>query len=234
LLLACQYTGRKIFCRVEKRISRSAIRGTREATTVRPRRTLPPGWVIDQGTRSGLLLAPEYTRADVVRYRLWAPGTRRLSRSFPNVIAASPGEIAWVPLCVTHCTVHVTNLNGGPDRAIPLAERIQAYQGAFSPDGRFLALQVTTGITADGRVAATRLAVAALASGRLTAVPGSTIGSGNGVDFGWQASSDELVADVGLQGGWQVAVWRPGGARVYVAAVRAPAGSWPVAGPGPY
>jgi hypothetical protein len=203
-------------------------------TALGPRRRLPPGWVIDQGTSSGLLLAPEYTRAGVVRYQLWAPGTRRGSPSFPNVIAVNPGEIAWVPACAARCTVHVLNLNGGPARAIPLAGRSQAYQGAFSPDGKFLALQVTTGTGTGGRATASRMVVAALPSGRLTTVPGTTIGIGNAVDFGWQAGSGQLAVDVGLQDAWQVAVWRPGDARLYVAALRAPAGSWPVVGPGPY
>ena len=81
---------------------------------------------------------------------------------------------------------------------------------------------------------ANQLVVAAVATGRLTAIAGTTIGSGNGVDFGWQAAGGQLVADVGLDHGWQVAVWRPGDAHLYVAGMRAPAGSWPVVGPGPY
>ena len=199
-----------------------------------PGRRLPRGYDIDQGTSAGLLLAPELTRAGVVRYQLWEPGTGRVSRSFPNVIAVSPGQIAWMPACTARCTVHVRDLAAGADRVIPLPGRSQAYQGAFSPDGRLLALLVTARTGADGHATAYRLAVAAVASGRLTAVPGTTIGSGIGVDFGWQAGSDRLVADVGLPDAWQVAVWRPGDAHLYVAGMRAPAGSWPVVGPGPY
>jgi hypothetical protein len=199
-----------------------------------PQRRLPRGYVIDQGTTSGLLLVPELARTSPVRYELWEPGTGQASRSFQNVIAVSSGEIAWMPPCTARCTVHVLNLHGAPGRVIPLAGRSQSYLGAFSPDGRLLALLVTARIGTNGTVMANRLVVAALASGRLTAIPGTTIGSGNGVDFGWQAGSGQLVVEVSQQGGWQVAVWRPGGARVYVAALRAPAGSWPVAGPGPY
>jgi hypothetical protein len=199
-----------------------------------PRRRLPRGYVVDQGTVAGLLLAPERARAGVVRYQLWEPGTGRVSRWFPNVIAVSPGQIAWVSACTARCTVHVLNLESGPARVISLPGRSESYQGAFSPDGRLLALQVTARIGAGGRAAANRLVVAVVTSGRLTAVPGTTIGSGIGVDFGWQAGSGRLVADVGLQAGWQVAVWRLGGARLHVAVTRAPAGSWPVVGPGPY
>ena len=216
-----------------------ATAGTAQQFTVSgaalgPRRRLPRGYVIDQGTTAGLLLVPELARAGIVRYQLWQPGTGRVSRSFPNVIAASPGEIAWMPACTARCIVHVLNLNGGPGRVIPLPGQSQAYQGAFSPDGRLLALQVTARIGAGGHAAATRLVVAVVASGRLTAVPGTTIGSGIGVDFGWQPASRRLVAVASLQDGWQVAVWRPGDARLYVAVTRAPAGSWPVVGPGPY
>ena len=121
-----------------------------------------------------------------------------------------------------------------PGRTIPLPGRSQAYEGAFSPDGRLLALLVTARTGAGGRAVAVRLAVAAVASGRLTAVPGTTVGSGNGVDLGWQAGSGQLVADVSLQNSWQVAVWRPGDTHLSVAVTRVPADSWPVVGPGPY
>ena len=216
-----------------------ATRGTAQEFSVSgaalgPRRRLPRGYVIDQGTATGLLLAPAVAGNGAVRYQLWAPGARRVTRSFQNVIAASAGEIAWMPVCTARCSVHVLNLGGGRDRVIPLPGRSQAYTGAFSPDGRRLALQVTARLGADGRAAATRLVVTAVAGGRLTAVPGTTIGTGIGVDFGWQAGSGRLVADVGLQDAWQVAVWRPGDARLYVAVTQVPAGSWPVAGPGPY
>jgi hypothetical protein len=199
-----------------------------------PRHRLPRGYVIDQGTAAGLLLVPAVARAGAARYRLWQPGTRRAGRSFPNVIAVSAGEIAWMPACTARCTVHVLNLADGPGRRIPLPGRSRAYQGTFSPDGRFLALQLTARTGAGGRATATQLAVAALASGKLTAVPGTTIGAGIGVDFGWQPASGQLVAAASLQDGWQVAAWRPGDARLHVAVTRAPAGSWPVLGPGPY
>ena len=199
-----------------------------------PQRRLPRGYVIDQGTSSGLLLVPELARTNAIRYELWEPGTGQAIRSFQNVIAASPSQIAWMPPCTAHCTVHVLNVDGAPGRVIPLAGRSQSYLGAFSPDGRLLALLVTARIGTNGTVMADRLVVAAVATGRLTAIPGTTIGAGNGVDLGWQAAGGQLVADVGLDHGWQVAVWRPGDASLYVAATQAPADSWPVVGPGPY
>jgi len=200
-----------------------------------PRLRLPAGYVIDKATRAGLLLVPEVPGPGAVRYELWDPGTRRVMRSFENVIAASPAEIAWMPGCTEGCRrVHVLDLPGGQAGEISLPGRSQAFEGAFSPDGRFLALLVTARIGAGGRAAATRLVVAVVASGRLMAVPGTTVGSGRGFAFGWQAGSGRLVADVSLQHGWQIAVWRPGEARLSVALARAPSGSWPVADEGPY
>jgi hypothetical protein len=217
----------------------SAAAGTAQevsvtGSTLGPRLRLPAGYVIDQATLAGLLLVQEQAGSGPVSDELWDPGTRRMTRSFENVIAASPAEIAWMPGCTVACRVHVLHLRGGRENLISLPGRSQTYEGAFSPDGRLLALLVTAKIGAGGRAAAIRLLVALVASGRLTAVPGTTIGIFNGVDFGWQAASGRLVAEVDLQDAWQVAVWRPGDARMYVAVTRAPAGSWPIVGQGPY
>jgi hypothetical protein len=80
--------------------------------------------------------------------------------------------------------------------------------------------------------------VAAVASGRVTAVPGTTVGSGNGVSIGWQAGSHRLIADVtvGAPGHfrWQIAVWQPGDARLSTALAQVPYESWPVIDQGPY
>jgi hypothetical protein len=203
-----------------------------------PRLRLPAGYVIDQGTRAGLLLVQELAGSSPVRYELWDPGTRRVTRSFVNLIAASPAEIAWMPGCTAGCRVHVLDLPGGRAGEISLPGRSTAYGGAFSADGRLLALLVTARVTAADSAAATRLMVATVASGRITAVPGTTVGSGNGVAFGWQAGSHRLIADVALdtpgQGEWQIAVWRPGDARLSTSLVRVPYESWPVIDQGPY
>jgi hypothetical protein len=154
-----------------------------------------------------------------------------------NLIAASPAEIAWVD-CTEGCQVHVMDLSGGPAGQFSLPGRSTAYAGAFSPDGRFLALLVTARITATGQPAAIRLTVATVASGLITTVPGTTVGSGNGVSFGWQAGSHRLIADLATgtpgQPEWQIAVWGPGDARLSTALVRIPENSWPVIDQGPY
>jgi hypothetical protein len=206
--------------------------------TLGPRLRLPAGYVIDQGTGAGLLLVQEVQSSSSVGYELWDPGARRVTRSFVNLIAASPAEIAWMPGCTAGCRVHVLDLSSARVQEISLPGRSQSYQGAFSPDGQLLALLVTAGVTADGRAATIRIMVATVATGRISAVPGTTVGSGNGVDFGWQEGSHRLIADVGVgateQPEWQIAVWRPGEARLSTTLARAPNGSWPVIDEGPY
>jgi hypothetical protein len=197
-----------------------------------PRLTLPAGYVIDQATRAGLLLVPQLPGP--VTYEPWNAGTRRVTRSFVHLLAAAPTEIAWMPSCTAVCQVNVLHLPGGRTGVISLPRRSQPWQGAFSPDGQLLALQVTARIAAGGRAAATQLAVAAVTTGRLAVIPGSTVGIGNGVDFGWQAGTSQLIATVSVRNEWQIAVWRPGHTRLSIALARVPGASWPVVAPGPY
>jgi hypothetical protein len=191
---------------------------------------LPAGYVIDRGTRSGLLLVPELAGSGG---ELWDPGTRRVTRSFVNLIAASPTEIAWMPNCAAGCRVHVLDLFGGRVQEISLPERSKSYLGAFSPDGRLLALLVSARVDAAGHAVAFRLMVATVASRRVTAVPGTAVGQ-VGVAFGWQPGSHRLIADVSVGDLWQFAVWRPGQTRLSTALARAPYNSWPVIDQGPY
>ena len=97
---------------------------------------------------------------------------------------------------------------------------------------------VGNGVTGDGRVTTNQLMVATVASGRIVPVPGTTVGGGVGIDFGWQPGSRQLIADVsvGAQGQpeWQFGVWPPGAARLSTALARVPELSWPVIGQGPY
>ena len=195
-----------------------------------PRLRLPAGYVIDEGTRAGLLLVQEL--AGPGSYELWDPGIRRVTRSFPNLIAASPAEIAWMPSCTADCWVHVLDLPSGRVEEIALPGHSKPYAGAFSPDGRLLAMLVATRAT--GRTAAFRLIVATAATRRITAVPGTTVVGMAGVVFGWQPGSHRLIAEVSVGDRWQIAVWRPGQTRLSIALARAPYNSWPVIDQGPY
>jgi len=199
-----------------------------------PRLRLPPGYVIDQGTRAGLLLVQDMAGSGPVRYELWDPGTRRVTRSFENLIAASPAEVAWTPACTVHCQVRVLELPGLRVEEISLPGRTKAYAGAFSQDGQLLALLVATGTSAAGRNPPFRLMVATVATRRVTTVPGTTIVGRVGISFGWQPGFHRLIADIGVGNQWQIAVWRPGQARLSTALARVPYDSWPVIDQGPY
>ena len=202
-----------------------------------PRLRLPAGYVISRGTRAGLLLARQQPGSGPGRYELWDPGTRRVTRSFVNVLAATPAEIAWQPACTDSCQVRVLQLPGGRAREIALPPRSTAEQGAFSPDGRLLAQLAGVGVTADGRIAANQLMVAAIASGRATAVPGTTVGGAIALNFGWQPGTRQLIAGVTAgtqpQPQWQIGAWQPGAARLATALARVPDESWPVIDQGP-
>jgi hypothetical protein len=209
-----------------------------------PRITLPAGYAIDQGTRAGLLLVREQLGPGPDDYELWDPGTRRVTRAFPNLIAANPTEIAWTPSCAGECGgVRVLDLPSGRTRDMALPGRGTAAEGEFSPDGGLLALLVTNDSAMGGPATENQLMVATVASGRVTAVPGTTVGSGIALDFGWEPGSQLLIADVTAdaqgqsleQGGeWQIGVWRPGAAQLSTTFARTPYQSWPVVDLGPY
>lgn len=181
--------------------------------------SLPPGYVIDQATGRGLLLAPAGPRAGTTD-RLWNPATGRASRAFAGVIAASPTEIAWTPGCARTCRVLLLDLVTGRTTVVGLPAGDAAASGAFSPGGDFLALQLTSPSTGDNGALAIRLAVAAVAGGRLTMMPDTFASSDALVGFGWPARGDSLVAEFFFATRTQLASWQPGAARPAVTVLR--------------
>ncbi len=180
---------------------------------------LPPGYVIDQATRRGLLLAPVLPQPGTTADRLWDPAAPRDSRTFDAVIAATPTEIAWTPACAALCRVQVLDLVTGRQTAVELPKGSTAASGAFSPSGGFLALQLSLDNTGDDGALAMRLDVASVASGRLTAVPGTFVSSDALVGFGWPASGDSLVAEFIFTTKAQLASWHPGASRLAVTVI---------------
>lgn len=181
---------------------------------------LPAGFVIDQATGRGLLLAPVVPRGGFSAYELWDPATRQVSRTFAGVIAASAREVAWAAPCARQCRVHVLNLVTGRSTAVRLPAGNSVANAAFSPDGRFLALQVSFANNGDDGALDMRLDVASAVTGRLTSVPRVSVSSDALVSFGWPASSDVLVAALSFTARVQLAAWRPGTGRLAVADVR--------------
>ena len=182
-----------------------------------PRLELPRGFVIDAATDRGLLLTR--TQGGGLAYELWDPATRRVTRTFRSVIAASADEIAWAPRCVARCLVRVLDLSTGRTTRIALLGG-SAARGAFSPDGRLLAVAVSIGNGGDGGATAMQLQVASVPGGRLMAVPGTWASSDALSGFGWPAGGDSLVAELSFMTKVQVAAWRPGSSRPSVAVIR--------------
>jgi hypothetical protein len=201
----------------------SAAGTAREASTAgtmtRPV-TLPPGYRIVRETGRGLLLTPVGELLGAAPSLLWDPAARKTSRVFDRVLAASPDEIAWASGCVGRCGVQVLNLATGRHTVVTLPAGSSAASGVFSPDGDFLALQVSFGNTGDGGELAMQLEVAAMTSGRLTVVPGTWASSDAFAGFGWPARGDSLVAEFSFMTKVQLASWRPGASRPAVTVIR--------------
>jgi hypothetical protein len=190
-----------------------SLSGARIGAPVR----LPAGYQLEQATTRGLLLA-----AAQARFLLWDGADRR---TFRSVIAVDPGHLAWTPPCGTVCRVRVITLATGATTVITLPKGSTAASGAFSPDGRLLALQVSYSTGSAGGSLAMQLEVAGTTTGRLTAVPGTWASSDALVGFGWPGAGDSLVAEFGFTTKVQLASWRPGTTRL---AVTTPRGGEPV------
>ena len=208
----------------------TAAPGTAQLTTadgraLGPQARLPDGYVIEAGTVRGLLLAPlagaplastGRPRADL----LWNPATGRVTRRLSGVLAVSAGRVAWQEPCPGGCRLHLLELATGWMITIPLAPGSTVPAAAFSPDGRFLALQVTSPAGGDSGAAPTRLEVAGLTALRLSPVPGTSVSSDALAGFGWPDGQDRLVAELSFTTKVQVAAWKPGAPRLAVAQVR--------------
>lgn len=170
---------------------------------------LPPGYAIVRGTDSGLLLAP-VGRPPGAAYRLWDPSAPQAGQAFHGVLAASAAEIAWASRCAPRCGVQLLNLATGRRTLVALPAGSSAVSAAFSPDGGYLALQVSFGNTGDGGELAMQLEVAPVASGRLAVVPGTWVSSDALIGYGWPARGDSLVAEFSFTTKMELASWHPG------------------------
>jgi hypothetical protein len=183
---------------------------------------LPPGYAIVRGTDRGLLLAPVSQPPGTAAYLLWDPSAPRASQVFHGVLATSAAEIAWTPRCArpggttppnppgARCGIQLLDLATGRHTEVALPAGSSAVSGAFSPDGGYLALQVSFGSTGDGGELAMQLEVAPVTTGRLAVVPGTWVSSDALIGFGWPARGDSLVAEFSFTTKMELAAWRPG------------------------
>jgi hypothetical protein len=188
---------------------------------------LPLGYVIYQATDRGLLLAPISQQSGGTVDKLWNPADPHASRTFNNVVAAGPADIAWMSPCAVTCPVQVLDLATGRRTVVELPAGSSADGGAFSPSGGLLALLLSSG--GDGG-RAVRLEVASVTSGRLTAVPNASVGGDVLVDLGWPTTGDSLVAEFIFATKAQVASWHPGATRLAVTAIPGQDQAWLVVG----
>ncbi len=179
--------------------------------------SLPAGSVIVQATDRGLLLAPANEQPGQAVDTLWNPASPTTSRTFVNVIAASPTEIAWTSDCSPTCRVQVLDLATGRQTAVSLPAGSSAAGGAFSPSGKLLALQVSYSLDGD---LAMRLDVATVASGELTEVPRTSVSSDALFAFGWPAEGDSLVAEFTFMPTIQLASWHLGASQLAVSVLK--------------
>jgi hypothetical protein len=185
-----------------------------------PQLRLPAGYLIEQGTDRGLLLAPVAQDSGTMPDMLWDPAPPQPSRSLAGVIAASATEIAWAPPCAARCGVQVLNLATGRQVSVELPKASSAANAAFSPDGSLLAVQVSFSDDSDDGELAVQLELVSIASGRLTTVPQSWVSSNALIGFGWPASSETLVAELSFTTKVQLASWHPGASRLAVTTLR--------------
>ncbi len=183
-----------------------------------PQVTLPAGYMIEQGTSRGLLLAPAAPRTGRMPDKLWDPATRQVSRSFEEVTAASATQIAWAS-CAARCRMQVLNLATGQQASAELPAASSVASASFSPDGSFLVIQVGFSDNTANGARAVQLERMSLTSGRLTVVPHTWVSSDALIGFGWPAGSDSLVAEFSFTTKTQLASWRPGAGLLAVAAL---------------
>ena len=110
----------------------------------------------------------------------------------------------------------VQMLKPGPPQAAyrsKLPRQVQQPDAVFSPDGSFLAVQVSFSDDSDDGELAVQLELVATASGRLTTVPQTWVSSNALIGFGWPASSESLVAELSFTTKVQLASWHPGARR---------------------
>jgi hypothetical protein len=143
-------------------------------------------------------------RTGAVRRRL---GTAR----YP--LATDDRSVAWVPdRCAPACPVVRTDLVTGAARRYRMPARRQPAVGAFSPDGRRLALTFAGVPAGPGAAAGGRgfAGVLDLRTGALATVPGLATPTADHADVTWSADGRWLVIGVKWPEEELIALWRPG------------------------
>jgi hypothetical protein len=196
-----------------------------------PRYLVGGGYAAWRGVGGGLLLLilTGQGSADPSRFALWNPGSGRMLRRFDRVLAASGTTIAWVAAACgpKPCPVHLSDLAAGTDLQVAVPWRARANGGAFSPDGRYLAVVFGDGDAAGAGTPA-RVGVIDVAARRLLAVPGAVMGGDVGLAVSWSPDGAWLLVSAPLGPlAEQLAAWRPGDRVLHVPRRQPPTGQHP-------
>ena len=103
---------------------------------------------------------------------------------FNVVLATGPGEIASISPCAAGACVRALNLETGTRSEVAVPAGSSTMNGAFSPDGSFLVLQLSVGSPGDGGELGMQLNVASMTGDKLTPVPGTWVSSNTLIAFG--------------------------------------------------
>jgi hypothetical protein len=164
---------------------------------------LPAGYKIAQATSKGLLLAPLTGRQVAGEYQLWDPATRKVTRTFRDVVAATGSEVAIASRCPGNCPLHLINLVTGRESTLRLV-RGHPVAAEFSPDDRYLAVQVRFGT---GRAFDSQVDIVTLATRKAVAIPSTWVSNDAFGGFGWPGKSDYLAAKLLFGVNVQLAFW---------------------------
>ena len=184
-----------------------------------PAVSLPVGYKIVQATRRGLLLTAVAGGPRPGTEILWNPVRRMVIEEFRHVIAAAASELALGSRCAASCSLRVVNLVTGRHLTVRLAHG-DPVTGEFSPDSRYLALEVR-GPRGRGSAADVRVEVCALASGHVLDVPRTAVSGSAFAGFGWPGSGDYLATKLKLGARVQITYWSAATAAAAFASIRA-------------
>jgi hypothetical protein len=131
-----------------------------------------------------------------------------------SVAASSAGAVAWTPAdCPARCALRVTQLATGVTQRYAMPIYWVPDRGAFSPDGRTLALTFPAsgqiGISRPGFVVTLDLQLSAF-----TRVRDLRTGSDLGAEVDWSPDGRWLVIAVNWPDQQRIALWQPGQLRV--------------------
>jgi hypothetical protein len=145
---------------------------------------------------------------------VWQPRSGRVLRELPGIFPLATRH-SMVVSCGSQCPVlHVSNARTGTDVRIrpgPGFQFVESYDGAFSPDGRLVAVPATT------TARKTRVAIVDTARRTARLVPGAGLAS-NYTLLAW-ASTGWLFYNAGSG---RLAAYHPGAARAVVLALHVP------------